>query len=410
MTKTKTMILGTIASAITILGMTACGSTMSFFQSVESGMSITNYNFDGTAKIGINGDAMDIYYNGTSLENGNMILSCDFSYTAVEMPEGTEDIGTISSISIPSTNGKVHILDMRVVDNIIYLNLQSIASAIKSFDTEDTIELPSDLPEWMSISSESISKINSDETIDAIIAENNISDISDTAKNLTTKIITSLQPRLEAIKPSILTSKGTECKMTINKENLPDIIDTMEDFITNDLTQILDAYAESIKTSEPETYKNVTDMITNLNDETKQTAVENLEKVKTDIDELKNLDLTVTSDLSGKTGSRVWKYNIDFLSEVEAGSTDNAKVSLVTSNTITEIDPISVSIAAPSGTIIGIEDITNSLTPALPSLDEIDENISATYPDELNDNILNEYDDHILAEIYDGNDPIVNIE
>lgn len=380
-----------VLTAATLLTATGCGEQDNFFKSLQTGMSIENYDFTGELHMESAGTRAELYYNGTALANGDVSMQVELNYIPVEVDADTaaemEDAGIIAGVPmLTATGGRVHFLDLYIVDEALYIHIPTLKDGLVALGTGDMATAFLDMipNEWLKVTADdataaapTLGSGNSDTEANATVAAQNVSALMPAAQAFIAKTIVALEPKITAIEPSLLTSAGTQHTLAVTKDNLNALLTVLEDFVANDAKGILEACAKECEGTDAEAAEALTKYV-----EDYATIAEScndmLKSMRETIETTETFEGSLTTAVAGKTNERVWNTSLSgkCVVKVDSDATkdtttdDEAETTLQViqmSNTVKEISSDTVINTPPADKVTTLDEVIAALGTITPA-------------------------------------------
>lgn len=370
-----------ILAAATLLTATGCGETENFFKSLQTGMSIENYDFIGELHMESDGTRAELYYNGTVLTSGNARVQVELNYIPVEVDAETaaamEDTGIIASVPMmTATGGRVHFLDLYFVDDALYIHMPTLKDGLAAIGMGDLATTFLDMipNEWLKLTADTANTAasltggeNAGTAVDATAAAKDLGALTPAAQSFITKTIAALEPKITAIEPSLLTSSGTQHKLTVTKDSLGAFLTVLEDFVANDAKGILEACAKECEKTDAEAAEALNGYVDDYAT-ISESWQDMLKSMREGMEAAETFEGSLTTAVTGKNSERVWNTSlsgkcvtkVDTAVAGDEQKTETTMQVIQMSNTIKEVPSSTVIDAPPVEKVSTLDDVLDA--------------------------------------------------
>lgn len=370
-----------ILAAATLLTATGCGEKENFFKSLQTGMSIENYDFMGELHMESDGTRAELYYNGTVLASGRARVQVELNYIPIEVDAETaaavEDAGIIASVPMmTATGGRVHFLDLYFVDDALYIHMPTLKDGLAAIGMGDLATTFLDMipNEWLKLTADTANTAasltggeNAGTAVDATAAAKDVGTLTPAAQSLITKTLAALEPKITAIEPSLLTSSGTQHKLTVTKDSLGALLTVLEDFVANDAKGILEACAKECEKTDAEAAEALNGYVADYAT-ISESWQDMLKSMREGMEAAETFEGSLTTAVTGKNNERVWNTSLSGkcvtkVADAADATADGEQKTETTmqviqmSNTIKEVPSSTVIDAPPAEKVSTLDDV-----------------------------------------------------
>ena len=320
---------------------TACTPSMTFFDSILSGMDIKSYKYNTELTFDLKAPSIEDRETSMVMQQAKSIGTLTVKLQGQVMETGAMSCAISFGIrsnseKIQGTEGYIDLTDIIYKEGNCYINIRQFLKAANQMNMGTYKDvLTEEMPSYIIMPMEELS------TDSVVLDKGSVDRVKQATEILSKKYIAIMQELITSIEGEILTSNKGIYEIELNQSELSALCDALTVLVTDKLETIIDGTITELETTcsseATALISSLKDYKTELSNGGKEEIVTSIATLKDNLTEINTFSLLGTSEVKGTVGERTWELAVSLNGEVKHKIGDYTGLSFGIKHNVTEV-------------------------------------------------------------------------